>query len=66
MKAQIPYIKCFDTNGIIEIEPGKYSVTYEIVIPDEKVETRYNGAIVYSALEKLLNTLLQENTQQSL
>lgn len=55
--SQIPYIHCFTEAGMIETEPGRYSVCYEIFTPDSVGNERYMSTIAHNKLENILITL---------
>ena len=54
--SKIPYERCYEDGGIIEIENGVYSASYRIDVPDSCQE-RYISKVAYNSMEKLLDVL---------
>lgn len=55
--SKIPYLRCYEELGMFEIEPHKYSVTYEIVAPDELSGEQYVKNVAYGCMENILVAL---------
>lgn len=53
LSSRVPYIKCFEEKGLIEIEANKYSVSYKIEIPENNSNIKYIDKIAYECMTRL-------------
>lgn len=55
--SKIPYMRCYEEQGMFEIEPHKYSVSYAINAPEELSGEQYVKNIAYHCMENILVAL---------
>lgn len=55
--SKIPYLRCYEEQGMFEIEQNKYSVTYAIHPPKTVSNEQYIKTVAYNCMEKILMTM---------
>ena len=54
MSDKIPYLRCYEENGIIETELNVYTVGYEICKSSDQMNSQFNIQLVRTCMENLL------------
>ena len=60
MTDKIPYLRCYEEQGIIETEYKVFTCGYEIRRPKEQIHTQYNIQFIRSCMESILNDVAEE------
>lgn len=56
--SKIPYVGCFEKGGLIEINQGEFSVTYEIIPPViDETTMKFDNSMVHSCMVGILTAL---------